>query len=327
MKILFLIGNGFDLNLDLKTRYSQFYKYYKTVKNGSAEINKLKDAISNNIENWSDLELELGNYTKHIETEKEFEKVYEDIGDRLAEYLDEQEDNFKFENFDGKKLNDYLSYPENSLLAADRNKITEFRNRVGNSQNNVFVITFNYTKTLEKLIGYSSNKRMNIGSKGSHPIVLQKIEHIHGFTNKRMVMGVNDISQISNESFHNNQNVLDALVKTNCNQVQKHTLDNWCKAQIQQASLICIFGSSIGDTDNMWWELIGEQLKKDIRLIIFEKGEEIPPRRPYKIANIERAKKEYFLNKTKLDEKDKSNVAGKIFIGVNTDMFELKPKN
>jgi hypothetical protein len=28
MNILFLIGNGFDLNLGMKTRYVDFYNYY-----------------------------------------------------------------------------------------------------------------------------------------------------------------------------------------------------------------------------------------------------------------------------------------------------------
>lgn len=324
MNILFLIGNGFDLNLDMKTKYSDFYKHYKLIQSESLAINKLKDSISNDIENWSDLELALGEYTKNLGTEKEFEEVYEDIGDRLAEYLEKEESDFNFKNIDGKKLHDYFSFPEKSLLTADRNEISAFRNKIEKSQSNVFLITFNYTKTLEKLLGYS-NKVININSSGAYPIVLQKIEHIHGFTNDRMVMGVNDVSQISNKSFHENQNILDALVKVNCNQVQKHTLDNWCKSQIVKANLICIFGSSIGDTDNMWWELVGEQLKKDIKLIIFEKGEKIPLRRPYKKANIERVKKNYFLDKTKLNDKEKKNASGKIFIGINTNMFDLRP--
>lgn len=29
MNITFFIGNGFDLNLGLKTRYKDFYKYFK----------------------------------------------------------------------------------------------------------------------------------------------------------------------------------------------------------------------------------------------------------------------------------------------------------
>lgn len=326
MNILFLIGNGFDLNLGMKTKYSDFYKHYKLIQSKSPAIKQLKEYISNNIENWSDLELALGQYTKNIGTEKKFEEVYEDIGDRLAEYLEKEEKEFNLKNFDGKKLHDYFSFPENSLLPADRNKLSTFRKKIGKSQCNVFAITFNYTKTLEKLIGYY-NKRINIGGIVPQPIVLQRIEHIHGYTDDRMVMGVNDVSQISNNSFLENQNVLNALVKTNCNKVQKHTLDNWCKNQIERANLICIFGSSIGDTDNIWWELIGEQLKKDIKLIIFEKGQMIPSRRSYKKASIEREKKNYFLDKTKLDEKEKKSAIGKIFIGINSNMFDIKPIN
>lgn len=324
MNILFLIGNGFDLNLDLKTKYSDFYNYYKSIKSDSSAINKLKDSISNNIKNWSDLEFALGASTINIGTEDEFEEVYEDIGDRLAEYLEDEENKFDFNKVDGKKLHDYFSFPENSLLVADKNEMQAFRSTVGNSQTNVYAITFNYTRTLEKLIGYS-NSALNIGKFGSHPIILHRIEHIHGYTNDRMIMGVNDVSQMSHKAFHGNQNILDAFVKINCNQVQKHTIDNWCKEQVEKANLICIFGSSIGATDNFWWELIGEQLKKDIKLIIFEKGEKISTRRPYKKGNIERTKKEFFLNKTKLDDKDKKNSIGKIFIGINSNMFDIKP--
>lgn len=36
MNITFLIGNGFDLNLKLNTRYSDFYKYY--IKNDPKDL-------------------------------------------------------------------------------------------------------------------------------------------------------------------------------------------------------------------------------------------------------------------------------------------------
>ena len=35
----------------------------------------------------------------------------------------------------------------------------------------------------------------------------------------------------------------------------------------------------MGDIDNRWWELIGKRLKADdCHLVIFTKGEEVPPR-------------------------------------------------
>ena len=90
MNILYIIGNGFDLNLGMRTRYSDFYKYYKSIKSPSTLIDVLKENISNDIENWSDLELELGRYTKNLNSIKEFEEVYEDIGDNLGEYLKQE---------------------------------------------------------------------------------------------------------------------------------------------------------------------------------------------------------------------------------------------
>lgn len=70
MNITFLIGNGFDLNLTVKTDYINFLEYYcncsSKVKDGQGndpEIEKFKKLISENIELWSDLEKALGQKT------------------------------------------------------------------------------------------------------------------------------------------------------------------------------------------------------------------------------------------------------------------------
>lgn len=325
MNILFLIGNGFDLNLGLNTKYKDFNKYYTSIKSDNDVVNKLKDVIDDNIENWSDMELELGEYTKYLKSEEEFIIVYEDICDRLADYLQEEEAKFDFKNINAKKLNSYFSYPSRSLPPADRNIANNYINTLNGSQWNIDIVTFNYTRSLEKLLDYSG-ATMNLGTYKGKPIVLQKIEHIHGYLNDRMVLGVNDISQISNSNFHKNENVLMDLIKNNCNQAQKHLTDSWSKIKISNANLICIFGSSIGDSDNMWWELIGERLKDDCFLLIFEKGEVISPRRPQRKLRLEIEKKNYFLGKTKLNNEEKNKVADKIIVGINTDLFDLKLK-
>lgn len=321
MNILYINGNGFDVNLGMETRYSDFYKYYKNVESKSPFINQLKASISKNIENWSDLELALGKYTNNIDSTEEFIEVFEDIGDRLAEYLQQQENNFELSKIDRQKLYSCLCFPERSLSKADENNILAFKKN-WTSHWYVNVITFNYTKTFENILG-KEQYNVIIGDHTNGKIVLKGVEHIHGYINARMVMGVNDITQIENNSFHGSQEILDALVKNNCNQAMKHTIDNLCKQKVISANLICIFGSSIGETDNMWWELIGNQLKRDCYLIIFSKDQEIPLRREYKKAGIERKIKEYFLNKTKLTKEEKSKVANNIFIGINSDMFRI----
>ncbi len=322
MNILFIIGNGFDLNLGMKTGYSNFNEHYLARKSKSSSVNKLKETISKDLKNWSDLELELGRYTDNFESQKEFEEVFEDIVENLAEYLQYEEEKIKTKEIDNSKILEYLSFPERSLLKADITKLNSFKNNWSSYHWNVNVVTFNYTQTLERLIG-TEYSNIEISKHDGSSIMLRGIEHIHGYLNNRMVMGVNDVSQITNKSFHNNQDVLEALVKSICNQVQKHTIDDLCKQQISSANLICIFGSSIGDTDNMWWDLIGQQLKRDCKLIIFNRCEYIPNRKEYKIGAKERELKKMFLSKTILTEKEKENVTENIYIGINTDMFKL----
>lgn len=64
MKVTFLIGNGFDLNLGLRTTYKSFYENY--IQNLSEKIkdnNILYSYISKDIEDWVDFETRLGLFT------------------------------------------------------------------------------------------------------------------------------------------------------------------------------------------------------------------------------------------------------------------------
>ena len=139
-----------------------------------------------------------------------------------------------------------------------------------------------------------------------------------------MVLGVNDISQIVNEDFRENQDILETLVKPTCNQVQKHEIDTKCKRLISNANLICLFGSSIGDTDNVWWELIGQRLREsNCRLIIFYYTEDKTPRlMPQKQAIIGRSAIKLFAEKAKLNDEEIKRINDRIIVGVNTAIFK-----
>lgn len=61
MNVTYIIGNGFDLNLGLKTRYQDFYDYYMTKTSPNSQVELLKDTIKQDgYELWSDLEIGLG---------------------------------------------------------------------------------------------------------------------------------------------------------------------------------------------------------------------------------------------------------------------------
>lgn len=322
MNILFIIGNGFDLNLGLKTSYSDFYEYYQSIKSPSKSISKLKSEIDSDIKNWSDLEIALGKYTENLSSLNEFDEVFEDIGEKLSEYLTIQEEKFNPEDIDINKFHDNLCFPEKNLLKADADRIINFRNKTNSSQWNIRIITFNYTTTIERILD-NKIKEVRINTK-KVPIFLQSVEHIHGYTNDRMVMGVNDTSQIKNKTFKENLDIVEAMVKNNCNQVQKHTIEQVCKSHISNSNIIYIFGSSLGESDNMWWQQISRHLRNNIQLVIFDRAEEIPLRIGYKLGRIERNRKELFLSKSDLSEGEKKQANQKISVGINTNMFSLK---
>lgn len=321
MKVLFIIGNGFDINLGMKTQYCDFYKYYQVQETKNELIKTLKKNIAKNLNNWSDLERELGRYTKYINSTSEFDEIFENLLDNLAIYLQNIESKYDFKKIDKTRFLKYLSAPEKYLLPADEIKITKFKN--GQSHPiHINIISFNYTYSIEKIINQNLNEnKIDIYNNGS--TFLNKIEHIHGYTDNRMVMGVNDSSQISNTLFHNNQDVLDAIIKSNCNQVQKHNVDSLCKQLINTSDIICIFGSSIGDTDKIWWQTIGNQLKNNCRLIIFSKHKEISPRKAYLKSRIERDTINLFLEKTDLTEEEKKIIKEKIFVVINSNIFNF----
>lgn len=321
MQILYIIGNGFDLNLGLKTSYNDFYQYYKNVESANVNIKKLKDNISKTYESWSDLEMALGNYTEHLDKIEELDEILIDIGEELSKYLNIEEQKLEDFDFDNSKFFDNLSFPEKQFLPADKEKLIEMKRKWANHHWVLNIFTLNYTSIIEKICGDSQKNILLANHSNTATIKLGEIKHVHGFLNNDMVIGVNDILQIKNESFRDKRDVLESIVKTECNSANRNNIDKQFTAKIKAANLICIFGSSIGDTDNKWWELIGERLKSDCHLIIFSKGAEIPPRIRHMQARAERTIRDYFLSKTELNEKDMENAEEKIFIGLNTNMF------
>ena len=88
MNILFLIGNGFDLNIGLNTRFQNALSYYLKKSNNNPRTQKFKKDIDKNFEKWSDFENQMGIYTKEFTPKKLIEKVNEMLSNI---------DSFKFE--------------------------------------------------------------------------------------------------------------------------------------------------------------------------------------------------------------------------------------
>lgn len=327
MNILHILGNGFDLNLGLKTGYKDFYDFYSEQESPNELIIKLKREISNNYKNWSDLELALGSYTSELKTLQDFDIIFEDIRENLSNYLVKQEENFDFEKINSSLFYEHLVKPEKFLTPVELNELTSFKNKFSNMPWNIDVFTFNYTTAIEKIVKVKNNTNI-----GYHPqrfnVLFKGVHHIHGYVDNKMVLGVNDITQLRNKNFHDNIDIIEAIVKENCNKGYRHNIDERFKSKINQAKLISIFGSSLGDTDNIWWELIGQKLHRDkIPLLIFTKGEEvISSINSYKTNRTERKMRDYFLKKTQLTSHEQEEIRDNIYVAIDSMIFK-KIKN
>ena len=65
------ISNWVDLNLGLKTRYLDFYKYYLELEGKDKIIKPFKKELCSSFVNWSELEISLGKYIRMVASRKQ----------------------------------------------------------------------------------------------------------------------------------------------------------------------------------------------------------------------------------------------------------------
>lgn len=340
MKIVYLLGNGFDINIGMDTRYSDFYKFYNNVSTSNEKIKKLKNSIreymrkkENNEEitteevNWSDLELALGKYCKEFNNIEDFEEVYNDLVDNLGEYIEGEENLYDFTLQDKTKLQRDLLTPHHFLTETDGEFITNYF-RSMKEQWHVSICTFNYTRSVERLLGYNEGQMSLFANMHNYSSFLQDIQHVHGYTNSRMILGVNDESQVDNMELLKNRYFKQDIIKSECNKAQKTLHVKKCENMINSAHIICLYGLSIGETDNIWWQKIAEAMVRNgSKLLIFYHSTKITSaRRSHKRQQVEDEVVENFLSKSNLSDEKKQAIRPNIFVSINSNIFNFKLK-
>lgn len=127
-KSVIIIGNGFDLNLGLKTGYGDFIKsslFNDLLESGNALCKYLKDKQT--LCNWIDIENELKAYSKNIyegNDRKPFRLEYQELCRVLCEYL-------------------------NKLDLSEIDKTSKVYSLFPTNFDNTLIINFNYTDSVE----------------------------------------------------------------------------------------------------------------------------------------------------------------------------------
>ena len=309
----------------MKTKYSDFIKKYKVIKATDNELlKKFKDDISKDEQNWAFAELEFGRYTDKFDGEKrtidDFFECHLNFCDELAEYLENEESNVLFEPTFAKVFAKDILNLDFGMRGEPKAIIKEFIDDFSNGVTYNF-LTFNYTRIIDRIsdeikVGNVLGNR--IMRNGTYRNSVGKVLHVHGYTNKDMILGVNDVSQIRNQKLFENQDeiYLQAIIKRSTNELCEEGIDRQSYDLIKMSDLIYIYGMSIGDTDAIWWERICAELASNRRkrLIIYVHGAPSDERNRLKYKLFEKQQLEHFVSFYKGTEEQRKVIMSKITI-------------
>lgn len=274
MEIAILIGNGFDLNLGLKTTYNDFLNDYLNKISTNKNIEQFKLDIIKDIDSWGNAEKKFGEYTKNYKIgEKEnFMECHDDFIIELAEYLIVESQKLAItEDICQKFVDDFQNIYE-GLNAEERENIKGIFNKFITSPYVYNFLVFNYTMFIDEFSENTTNKYKQ--HKYSNNIYINKINkprHIHGTVLKEMSLGLNDESQIENmDLFEGDISDIGQLIKQLNNKAFGELNDKFGYELLERSSIYYVYGMSMGETDKLWWERLGVLLSKnpDKRLII-----------------------------------------------------------
>lgn len=320
MNITFLIGNGFDINLGLKTSFSDFLKEYKKPRvEDSGIIKNFKLDFLKDENLWSDAEMAFGKITDDFYsakmTDKDFSDCHIDFCERLGEYLEKQENRLKIE--ENKFHLDFSSAIMNPTIGLSKLAAANIEMRMSPyGAVNIFnFVSFNYTRTIDRFVKRIQNTAMlngpmHVRSEGGILI------HVHGYTDSEMMLGVSNESQISNKTLFENQYYKSQLIKPLWNALNENGVDEATYELIKRSDLIYIYGMSLGETDSLWWERIGDLLFQNPSLIVV-----IYVHKSFSQNLVERdkiifreSKKDEFLRFAELSDDTKEQIKKRVYI-------------
>lgn len=333
-RITFFIGNGFDINVGLDTRYSDFYKYYLS----NYPDDMLAKSIDKNYDLWSDLESGLGEYTAKVDDRMEvaFWESEEKLENALADYLQSQMERIQIsgeiEKPTATKMQQSLLRFQKELTIEQQRFMESLIYTLHDSITYSF-ICFNYTNALDRCVEIT--KKLIPKEFGNHKAdnttiyahSLGDVIHIHGTIQEELILGVNDTKQIANQKFRENPLYRQFLVKEEANKRFGNDKIQTVRNYIDSSVAICIFGMSLGATDKMWWNYICKWLQGSDkrRLIIFSKPDQDMPRlTKHRLFISENIVLENLRVNSGINEAEWNKIMGRIFIKFDSGLFDFK---
>ena len=340
MNIVYLIGNGFDLRLGLPTRYEDFLEFYKKqhpyYSDNDGVIRKYKKAFFLEMEKqeglgrvqWKDLEIALGEFTSSCGSDIDgFRDFYVDMNSALKTYLSSCDD-LKPTQEEIDKMRKDIVYP---YLGLNKKEQKALGDKIIDNHWYVDVITFNYTSSFEALCeGALMLNEAHYPTEGNsgYPIVYRGVKHVHGMLkdDDNILLGVDNPGQITNRLYKEEEDVTNLLVKPQGNGVCGTMVDDDCLRLIAEADLICLFGVSLGPTDQMWWTAVKERYLSNPHVILLYFHYDPSPKHTLPVDGRPKRKARQQLIDALGLEGDQKAYEERVFVTINSDMFPARIK-
>lgn len=256
MNITFLIGNGFDLHLGLKTSFSDFYDVYikRNESNPDPIIRDfcavLKDDCDKDgrYQNWADFETA---FPKYVKCKENIPKILGDFSQKFYMYLKELET--KIIPISNNMADSFMNFILESYKKIEfPSELKIIDNLIKNSSEFTYnFVNFNYTNTLQILKDSIDDFHFNNNILSSDISEL----HIHGSINESIIIGIDNVSQLSFD-ISREYGIGMYCVKSEINDLMGNDNEELFKKIINQSDLIYIYGLSLGESDWSRCELI-----------------------------------------------------------------------
>lgn len=344
MNVVYLIGNGFDIACGLDTSAKTIISKYRDELRRHVDDLKDKktdeyqgcrlflDSIDSEFDTWADFEKKLGEITKEFDSldnpKEAFLAAFSNFRTFLRGYLQNQQSRIESIGVSKSMANAFhhkcLGFMSEKMRPASKNSLNSFLNLKQKEHWSIDYMVFNYTYLVDQLIdAVDEKKEINISNfiyQRSPKVPL----HIHGnlFDEYGLLVGVDNKEQIASEQLRNDEDILNALVKTRQNRNNELERDSAANGLIRNADLIVIHGMSLGESDSMWWRQIGKWLSSSSNHVLvlshFDPAyDEKNKLQPEYHSQLTRQVRDDFLDKTNLSDDLREKCYERILISVN----------
>lgn len=334
MNITFLIGNGFDLNLGLKTRYTDFISEYKQIKRTDSDlISSFKMDLAADKENWADAELAFGEYTKKFKVfengGEKFCECHDDFCKNFAVYLDKQTAKISYPMFNAYHFVESINSFANTFGNLTKKKLFKGKQSADNILKTYNFIAFNYTNFIDEYVKKAKQYLTSPEGQKQLSNIEDEVIHVHGRLNQTMALGVNDSSQLYSKIFENYpEEYMSQIIKPESYRITDEDYFNETEEILIDSDIIYIYGMSLGETDKRWWKSIIDIMHeyKDKCLIIHYYDSN--NKNFFRTTNLEHERriKEKFINYSSADEVTKKEIKDRIFVTSANIFSPLKDK-